>query len=291
MDIEQNKRCYNFEKITYDSGLLDETVDCTYVIHLENNGRKQRVYDELSRIQPTKQVFIVLNKGFKKCQKKLLEQKSHQDLTDAFLQCFRHAREHGYGNIMILEDDFIFNDEIKNEVHIKNINRFIESNKDSAFMYYIGIIPIISIPTSDLNTYRSIKGLTAHSVIYSKKCIEKMDEFELDYKHWDVIMEQNIADRYFYYKPLCYQTFPETENKKSWHEKDKSIYVGKIKNFIITLLNMNNEPEPGFTTLYYISKMIILVISIILLFMVVFLIYYIYRRQKTFIKRVLKTVK
>ena len=31
--------CYNFVEYNFDKGLLNESVDVTYVIHLENNGR------------------------------------------------------------------------------------------------------------------------------------------------------------------------------------------------------------------------------------------------------------
>jgi GR25 family glycosyltransferase involved in LPS biosynthesis len=254
MNIDANTKCYTFKHIEFESGILDKTVDCTYVIHLENNGRLTHIYDEINKTKPTRNVFIVFNKGFKKCEKQLIEQASYQDLTDAFLQCFKHAKENGYKNILILEDDFIFNEEIKQKSHIENIHHFLESNKNTEFVYHLGLIPIIAYPYGDFYNYRSIKSLTMHSAIYSEKCIANFRKLKLEYKHWDTIIEKSVKNRFFYYKPLCYQTFPETENKKSWHEKDGNLYFTKIKHGIIHSLNLNDKPEPGFSILYLFSN-------------------------------------
>jgi hypothetical protein len=122
MDIDHNTNCYNIKEINYESGFFDNCVDATYVIHLENNGRLNHINKQLEQFQPTKKVYIAINKGFKNCNKKLIEQVSYQDLTDAFLQCFKHANERNYNNILILEDDFIFNPEIKDSKNINSLN-------------------------------------------------------------------------------------------------------------------------------------------------------------------------
>jgi hypothetical protein len=263
MDVDFNTKCYTFKHIEYQSGLLDETVDCTYVIHLENNGRLEHILSELETFKPTKRCCIVFNKGFKKCNKRLIEQASYQDLTDAFLQCFKHARMNGYKNILILEDDFIFSKEILQEHHRSHIHRFLKANAHTEFVYYLGLIPIIAYPTTDLYTYNSIRGLCAHAAIYSEKCIQMYSKLPTDYTDWDINIERYIKNRYFYYKPLCYQTWPETENKTTWHKKD-GILLATIKYNIINLLNLHKAPEPGFTVLYSFAKCLALlaVISI-----------------------------
>ena len=270
MDIDYNTKCYTFKTINFDKGLLDETVDCTYIIHLENNGRLDHVYSELNKFKPTKKACIVFNKGFKHCNKKLIEQVSYQDLTDAFLQCFKNAKTNGYKNILILEDDFIFNEEIRQTYHINNINRFIKTNKDKEFVYHLGLIPILAYPTLDFCTYKSIKSLTMHAAIYSEMCINNLDRLKLEHKHWDVIVENSVYDRYFYYKPLCYQTFPETENSKSWHEKDRTAIIGMIKNYAINISNLNNAPEPGFTIAYCFAKLLCFLFVVCIGFIVFF---------------------
>lgn len=75
--------CYHFKKITYSQGLF-ETVDATYIIHLEGNGRYDDILNQLAQFQPTKVVYIVFNKGYKNCQKNKNIKLPAHDLVDAF---------------------------------------------------------------------------------------------------------------------------------------------------------------------------------------------------------------
>jgi hypothetical protein len=254
MDIVANRKCYDFLFLYNKNSLFDDTIDCTYIIHLENNGRLKNIYDQMEEYKLTKTVCILVNKGFKNCNKVLLEQKPFQDLTDAFLQCFENAKRNGFKNIIVLEDDFFFHPEIKQGHHIQNINHFLQRNKGEEFIYHLGVIPIVSYPHYDLYTYHSVKSLTMHSAIYSEELIRNSDRLLLEHKHWDVIIEKSVKNRYFYYKPLCYQLFPETENKKTWSEKDSTPLIGAVKNNVIQLLSLDTTHEPGFTILYYFSK-------------------------------------
>jgi hypothetical protein len=266
MDIDHNTHCYNIQKQTYRKGFLDASVDATYIIHLKDNGRLDHIQGQLTKYHPTKIVYIVFNDGFKKCNKKLIEQVSYQDLTDAFLQCFQHANDHHYNNILILEDDFIFSPDIKNKNNIKNINYFLNKNKQKEFIYYLGCNPILIFPcTMNAKHYYSYKSCSTHAIIYSKKTREK--KLQLQYKHWDVIIEKSIPHRYLYHQALCYQTYPDTENKASWSEKD-NIIIFNIKQKIITTLWLDKQPQPGFTILYIISKIFALLLFLLLFFFI-----------------------
>ena len=53
--------------------------------------------------------FVFINKGFRKCNK-LGITSSPADLTDSYLQIFKHAQQQNFGNILILEDDFVFSE-------------------------------------------------------------------------------------------------------------------------------------------------------------------------------------
>jgi len=116
--------CYHFKKITYSQGLLDETVDATYIIHLEGNGRYDDILNQLSQFQPTKVVYIVFNKGYKNCQKNKNIKLPAHDLVDAFLDIFKHSTNpiQNYSNILILEDDYFFNEKITQEINVSNIH-------------------------------------------------------------------------------------------------------------------------------------------------------------------------
>ena len=83
------------------------------------------------------------------------------------------------------------------------------------------MIPIIIYPSTNFYTYNAVKTLTMHSVIYSETIINNYDKLNLEYKHWDVIIDKNVKNKYLYYMPLCYQTFPETESV-GWYLLSKS---------------------------------------------------------------------
>lgn len=265
MDIQRNTKCYQFERLAFNSGIYDEFVDCTYIIHLEGNGRDARMREEIRRIPTTKRVIIVKNKGYKKCEKQLIEQAPYQDLTDAFLQCFKHAKDNGYGNILIFEDDFILSPKMRDPSHINRVGRFVTSRKDEEFVYFIGALPLAVVPTTDLHTYRALKTFCMHSIIYSEKLIRRYETLMIDHKHWDVIIDNNVRNRYIYGEPLCYQTFPETENKKTWAEKDGLPFISWAKNGFIRMFGMDADPTAGFAFLYFLAKFWLLLIVLVVL--------------------------
>ena len=273
MDIENNSKCFTFETLHFGKGIFDDSIDCTYVIHLLQNGRLEHIYDEIKRTIPSKTVVIAKNLGYKKCNKKLIENAPYQDLTDAFLQCFSHAKKNGYKNIMILEDDFIFRQNIETS-DIEKITNFTKSNTDKEYVLSLGAVPFFIYPSLYSGMYKSKTIYGMHCNIYSQKLIENMDKLDVTEKHWDVIIEKNVKNQYIFYRPICYQTFPETENKKTWTKKDTIPIIGKIKDGFIYGLNLHKTPEPGFTIMYYFAKFLFLfVVGII-----VFIIYYIFTK-------------
>ena len=122
-----------------------------------------------------------------------------------------------------------------------------------------------------------MKSLTTHAIIYSKKARSKITDFSD--KHWDVIVEKNVGSRFLYHKPLCYQLFPETENKKEWKDKDSG-FVTFIKNAFIKGLLLDKQAEWGFAFLYFLSKLIMLIIMIVFLFIIYLVCYKILRTYK-----------
>jgi len=251
--------------MSFERGIYDDFVDCTYIIHLEGNGREERMRKEINRIPTTKTVIIVKNKGYKKCKKQLIDQAPYQDLTDAFLQCFKHAKDNGYGHILIFEDDFILSPKIQVPKHINRVGRFIKSRKNEEFVYLIGALPITLLPTTDLYSYRALKSLCMHSIIYSERLIQRWATLATDLKHWDVIIEQNVPNRYIYCEPLCYQTFPETENKQTWAEKDGLPFISYVKIQFIRIFGMDSDPIAGFGFLYFLAKFWIVLIAFFIL--------------------------
>lgn len=204
-----------------------ENVDATYILHLEGNGRIDHIHEQLKTYHPSKKVYLVYNKGYKECEKNLEIQSSGHDIVHANITVFEHA--HQYKHVLVLEDEFL--------------------KKDSTFVYQLGGAPAFAVPI-DMHHYIILAG-TAHSNVYSY----------LSRKH--IIKDYKITRRidnyvykflpmYMYHKPLCYQTFPMTENRKVWFEGDGWFnYIAPFIYFIvdtfISWTNLENEPEPGFS--------------------------------------------
>lgn len=276
-----DKNCYTFKKLLYEKPIFNKNIDATYIIHLENNGRYNNIIDQLENYNITNTVYILFNKGYKKCKKQKYITNSPYDLVDAFLTIFKHAKDMNYNNILILEDDFIFNKEIKNEKNINNINQFLVNNKDESFLYYLGCVPYLLIPYNNY-TFRNCISAGTHAVIYSKNIREEILSIkQKQIIDWDYFTNLYYFNKRFcYYKPLCYQLFPETENSKQWfinNSEDEKKVLNFGTGIIVSIYNsfkMDKKPEPGFSNFYFLSKINFIFILISLLFLCQFIVTY-----------------
>ena len=278
--LKDTESCYKFEKLNYDSGLLDTNVDVTYIIHLENSGRYDNILKQLEKYKPTKIVYILLNKGFSKCNKTGIES-PHADLTDCYLQIFKHAQKQNFDNILILEDDFVFNEKIKENEHIKNINTFLEKKAGDNFIYFLGAIPWFLIPYNSYN-YRCILSSGTHSVIYSKS---HRDDFLENFSKrmmvtdWDINYNINFTSRFIYYTPLCYQICDNSENSRNpkFDNKYMALASEVVKycnyNIIFRILGLDKNPEPGYSIFYFYSKIIFYLVLVFLIYLPFLIVY------------------
>ena len=273
-----NNNCYKFKKKTYTNGLLNDAVDATYIIHLEGNGRYEDILKQLELYQPTKVVYIVFNKGYKNCSKGTHIQLPAQDLVDAFLQIFKHAKYENYENILILEDDFIFSEKIKDVSTRINICTFLNKHKNENFQYLLGCMPFMQIPfTLDCKHFISIVSLGTHACVYSKinrELLLKKDQ--LTVSDWDIYNCFN-SRRYTYYLPLCYQLFPDTENSDNWGKSNYLLYLsGLVLKKIFKFFNLDRQVEPGYSFFYLFSKIFFFLLLFIILLIVFLIFYYAY---------------
>ena len=294
--MDENRDCYHFEKITYTNCIFDKNIDATYVLHLINNGRLSAVHKQLNEYKPTHTVFILHNQGYKKCNKTSYDNRSNKienpaiDLVDAYLQIFKHAKDANYNNILILEDDFIFDEKIKDPFHQTNISNFLHKYADTNFIYYLGCIPYLQIPY-DYYNYFGIISTGSHSIIYSKKYRDSLLQTpQNEILDWDYnLMVTTCLNRYNYYIPLCYQLFPETENSNVWGSSFNNIFYRFISILlfqIFQLLTLNVQIEPGYTFFYVFSKLLF----IFLVFIFIIIVFYSYKSLIQFksIKRYFK---
>ena len=275
--MKQNIKCYYFEELNFSTGLFDETVDVTYVLYLEGSDRIKSVITQIYKYIPTKKIYIVHNKGFMKCPKKNVTTPL-SDCIESHHQAYIHAYNNKYNNILILEDDFIFSNKLKDKKVTYNINTFLKKFNNTSFTYFLGALPhIVSI--YERYTYNVHMAGGAHSYIISKKCrnrflsnnkIEPMSRlFSLEH-----YLISNASNAFMYYIPLAYQLCSETESQKSWKKDCKNImdYLYNIRVYLyikyLKLLKLDKMVEPGFSIFYFISKMFfylkVLIITIII---------------------------
>jgi hypothetical protein len=271
MELKRSRQCYTFKKMKYNAGLLDDAVDATYIIHLEGNGRYDDIMNQLKIYHPTKEVYILFNKGYKKCQKDEHIKLPAHDLVDAFLHIFKHAKNENYDNILILEDDFIFTEKIKKTSTQQDICTFLNEHKNEDYQYFLGCLPLLQLPcTLDCKHYINICSLGMHAVIYTKKNRERLLKVnQKNITDWDYYSFTH-SRRYTYCEPLCYQLLNDTENSKNWH-KDNSILhiIALLTKKIINLFKLDTQIEPGYSFLYIFSKIFAFTLLILLILILV----------------------
>jgi hypothetical protein len=272
-----NRYCIRLEKKKFNNSLFQQSVDATYIIHLEDNGRLPSVEEELKSYQPTNTVYIVFNKGFTNCKKVLPYKVPARDLVDTFFYIFQDANEKKYENILILEDDFIFTADIHKENHLRNINNFLIEKKSEKMMYYLGCLLWFQVPYNS-HTNINLMSSGTHSVFYTYSArIELMKKKIIPVFDWDIYNNCfSGIRRYVYKQPLCYQLFPETENSKNW----PSLFGFDPVKLYIKYNYLDRQLENGYSNTYTFSKYFGYFVLLLLVILVFWIIYYYWKKIK-----------
>ena len=263
-----NNKSYLVKKIIFENGVFDDFIDATYIITMANNKtRHKNIIKQLKKIIPTKSVYIIYNKGYKN-NKRILFNKlitnPTEDLTYTNLFIFKHSEI--YNNILILEDDFIFSDDIFKNNYIDKIKIFITKNKPEIYLF--GCLPLVSRVFDTFKDHIQIyfKAGT-QTVLYNKNARNKIYNYIYNFKEKEkvrfdidkITAYPNLTNIFMFKKPLIVQYFPETENQKYWH---KSILLNNILVRIIKIIKFNIKKNIvfKFSIYYFIQKVILLII-------------------------------
>lgn len=256
----QNSACYDIVTKRYDRGVFDESIDCTYIILCcgVNPIRESQVFQQLSKFKPTKEVKLIYNKGFRKCEKKLESQSTQYDLKDALMYIFNDAIE--YDKILVLEDDFEVDERILDHNHSNSINSFLVDNDPD--VYGLGNMCIINplyIFKKHQNTMVMIMGQAiVYNRIYRNKILSIYNENKSKLpSHVDVIWNMGNDVVYRYYLPVIYQKFVVTENMHNW---PIPIYITKL---FVNLLNLEENGRIGLDNLNKLNYMITIILSVL----------------------------
>ena len=266
-------KCSEYKYISFNRGILDNLIDAVYIILLKGSKRTKFVYQQIYDYKLSKNNFIQINESFKNCYNNTMcKQTVGHHLINNNINILKHANEKNYNNILVFEDDFILDPKIKNKKIIKNLEDFINNNNFN--LYFLGVIPIMFNSVS-INHMKLSYFLCTHSVIYSKSArnlLIKMYEknscllgAQLDGPYF-----QNLPNKYMYKSPLCFQNFPQTENRKTWD----NLY----KNFVLKIFELEKRNvkkiKRGFENIY----LIIYSIHLLIIILFIYFIYIIFKK-------------
>jgi len=265
-----NEKAYYIKHLIYNKGIFDKSIDATYIMTMEySHDRHKNIQKQLESVITTKNVFIVYNKGYKKYDKCIFNvkiKKTYTDLTYTNLYIFSLTKN--LNRILVLEDDFIFTENIKDIAIQNKIEQFIINKNIN--IYSLGCVCLIINPFTLLNEHVKcyMKG-GVHAMIYSKKARVKIfNIIKNNIKSHNGL--ENVCDIigvYTYHESLCNQPWEETLNKKEWSNF--------FFDFGINLVGLNNKTNIHKNTIFF-NKMCktIHIIVIVILYYSFFIIAY-----------------
>lgn len=266
-----NDHCYHVDTLTFQKGLLDNGIDAVYILLLKGSDRTAKAYSQIHAYKLSKKYHVIVNSGYKKCNKQLCDQKSFYDLMDANVYAMKHADKMGYENVMILEDDYVFDDRIRDPVVISDLVGFW---KNRLFhLYSLGSVNWIQ---TDIFTKhpKIINSGSTHSMVFSKMgrsqilrefrrdpCMKSPPNLFNGFMGHDWWYNFVVVHKYVYYKPLCYQTFPLTENREVWNTP--------LIDRLLKLLNLETQVQPGWDIMYIIMYVLNILFVILIVKLVI----------------------
>jgi len=280
--------CYRHTKLEFDPSetAYDSFVDATYILAMKNSKRREQYMKQISTYPLTRIVYIQENDGFRNCKKRVCDAKKERcehvetpphDIVHAYYNAFRHALEHNYTNIIILEDDVVFSPDVMNPHVVGDIKEFVEKYSQPICL---GVFPMVSYKYTP--TVR--KGLLCsgtHAVVYPLSVMRKRFLTSVHHiKDVDVWMSRTSFKNY-YQRPLAYQVFEETENQGFWGNHNPFLSIGSY--FIIwyvKLFNLHKTYEPGTSRAYYYNRIAFdFVVPAFLLFALFFIVWYVNKER------------
>ena len=260
---EQSENGYYIEKIKQKTPNIDLGVDATYIIHLMHNGRLDSVIHQMTHYKMRGHNYILYNQGYKSGKKENFIKSAPMDLIHAYLYIFQHASDCNYKHILILEDDFFFDNSILHSHIQRAIKRFIHDNTYD--LYYLGCLPYLR-KEIDQYSSRLFASTGMHAVIYSYDFMKSTLDNNVLYKLLYTINDWDTYTcpfkTYMSNIPLCYQLFPETPMQQQWgkdlaenkHIKQLVEYFIKSQIKFLKQVHLDKTPMYGYPLLYYTSK-------------------------------------
>lgn len=248
--------CYRLvEEVSKLPGNFDTSIDCTYVLIMEDSPREETLRKHVETAHITSRVVYQYNKGYKKCHKNLKFQKPNYDLEHSLRNAFKDALSRGYERILVLEDDCEFDERIHDPNIIVDVNKFLLTNNPE--VYTLGsFFPVIN-PFTVSNHQRLLLNFSSHAIIYNKTYMKWFIDNECILGHVD-LNTNRCWSKFTYKLPLAYQKTAPTENTKhgwsGWYEL--------LDALVYTPAGININVQPGYDLIKTWSDIIVVFIII-----------------------------
>jgi len=260
--------CYRFEFIQKKGSFpLDDVVDATFIMTMENSSRHKHIYDHIVPKIPVSNIYIQFNKGFKKCEKNIVQKNTH-DLIHANQNIFQIAKQNGWNYIMLIEDDALVSDRL-DHLTCCEIKTFLKSRPIGC--YNLGACPVLQNPLYLLNTHQHhLVSQSTHACVYHRDYF--VDRLENGYHHLGEMTGTDTTNTlslrcFSYHKPLIYQTY--FNNESMMNDISFGRYIRVFHNLVFS-----NGVENGFDRVYRIGN----VMSFLLLTLWIYFVILLYKR-------------
>ena len=258
--------CYYYKNYTLPVGTLDSSIDCMYVLIMDGSEQYKSIKKEIEKAGIVSEVIFQFNLGYKKCNKNLMLQSPNRDLIHALQTVFKDASKRNFERIIVLEEDCMFDERIKQEDVIQDLNTFfINKNPD---VYNLGPFIHLSNPL-DVLFHNKHKLLFfnggSHCNVYNRKYFE--NKAYSDFYTASPDMETNLQfHTYSYHKPLAYQLLNETENsKEGWG------ILKPISDFVfIKPSGIDKKIHPGYDNIYKVCDLFSVLMICSILYLLIF---------------------
>lgn len=218
-----DRRCFSVSEYLHDAPDEALGVDALFILTMTTSSRMPSVWDQLRRRCPAQKVFVFTNAGYKVCSKRLCKQRTDFDLLDAYKIMFEFALANDLHRILTVEDDFFWSSCVTDNVHFQRVRSFLDSHGNTMDHYFLGCVPLVSIPMGWHWRLYSAGG--THAVVHTERGMHTY------LREYNMLCERctdsatctidlyftSFAIVYGYWRPLAYQTFPKTQmQKEAW---------------------------------------------------------------------------
>ena len=259
--------CYYYNEVTINKR-KSVLIDVAIVLTMDHKTLEDENIKQIIERVPSNRLIIQFNKGFKKCDKKhLIKQQSNYDLCDATETALKYAfDELKLENVLILEDDAFFVDNIEEDLMI--VKDFLKRTPFT--VYSLGTFGYIANPLNillgDEKHIKVYKYGGSHACIYNKNFLKSFKSFKCE--HID-IYSKNIVNSFVYYKPLVIQYLTNSSlNYESWGTFNHLLYY-----FFKNICGMFKQYPPEYKDFRRLNYMMS-TISLVVLFLVIVIILY-----------------